>query len=316
MKKLVILVTVMFASMAHAWTIDGVGDFKFEQVSNQVYVMHGPIASPSEQNHGFMNNPAFIEGSNGLIMIDPSSSKFVGDNILEEVEKISSKPVVAVINTHIHGDHWLGNHAIQDKYPNAKFYAHMNMIREAEYGEAQRWIKTFSDITNKAKGTIAVIPTYSIGHKDTLTIEGQQFIIHSPLPSSHSSSDIMIEHVNSKTLFAGDNAFTDRMGRFDGQSSMLDNIKILDYAKNLAIDTYVPGHGYSGTVTQAINPYLNYLKIIEQETRKGYEEDLADYEIKPFADKHLTAYKDWSGYDEQLGRHINKMLLEIEALDL
>lgn len=316
MNKLALLFALIFSSITHAWTIDGVGDFKFEQVSNQVYVMHGPIASPSEQNHGFMNNPVFIEGDNGLIVIDPGSSKFVGDNVLKEIEKITSKPVVAVIDTHVHGDHWLGNHAIKDKYPNAKFYAHMNMIREAEYGEAERWIKTYSDITDKAKGTIAVIPTYSIGHKDTLTIEEQKFIIHSPLPSSHSSSDIMIEHVNSKTLFTGDNAFTDRMGRFDGQSNMLDNIKILDYAKNLTIDTYVPGHGYSGAVTQAINPYLKYLKIIEQESRKGYEEDLADYEIKPFADKHLAEYRDWSGYAEQLGKHINKMLLEIEALDL
>ncbi|MBC8493943.1 MAG: MBL fold metallo-hydrolase [Candidatus Thioglobus sp.] len=316
MNKLALLFALIFSSITHAWTIDGVGDFKFEQASDRVYVMHGPIASPNEQNYGFMNNPIFIEGDNGLIVIDPGSSKFVGDNILKEVKKISSKPVVAVINTHVHGDHWLANHAIKDKYPDAKFYAHMNMIREAEYGEAQRWIKTYSDITDKAKGTIAVIPTYSIGHKDTLTIEGQKFIIHSPLPSSHSSSDIMIEHVNSKTLFTGDNAFTDRMGRFDGQSNMLDNIKILDYAKNLTIDTYVPGHGYSGAVTQAIDPYLNYLKIIEQESRKGYEEDLADYEIKPFADKHLAEYRDWSGYDEQLGKHINKMLLEIEALDL
>jgi glyoxylase-like metal-dependent hydrolase (beta-lactamase superfamily II) len=316
MKKLTLLFALILSSITHAWTIDGVGDFKFEKLNNQVYVMHGPIASPSEQNHGFINNPAFIKGDNGLIVIDPGSSKFVGDNVLEEIGKISSKPIVAVINTHVHGDHWLGNHSIKSKYPNAKFYAHMNMIREAEYGEDQRWIKVFSDITNKAKGTIAVIPTYSISHQDTLNIEGQKLVIHSPLPSSHSSSDIMIEHANSKTLFAGDNAFTDRMGRFDGQSNMLDNIKILDYAKKLDIDTYVPGHGYSGSAAQAINPYLNYLKVIEQESRKGYEEDLADYEIKPFADKHLAKYKDWSGYDEQLGKHINKMLLEIEELDL
>ncbi|ALE52570.1 hypothetical protein SP60_04685 [Candidatus Thioglobus autotrophicus] len=316
MKKLALLFTLALSSTIHAWTIDDVGDFKFEKLNKQVHVIHGPIASPSELNHGFMNNPAFIEGDNGLIIIDPGSSKFVGDNILNEIEKISSKPVVAVINTHVHGDHWLANHSIKDKYPNAKFYAHMNMIREAEYGEAQRWIKVYSDITSKAKGTIAVIPTYSISHKDTLNIEGQKLVIHSPLPSSHSSSDIMIEHVNSKTLFTGDNAFTDRMGRFDGQSNMLDNIKILDYAKNLTIDTYVPGHGYSGNVTQAIDPYLNYLKVIEQESRKGFEEDLADYEIKPFANNHLANYRDWSGYDEQLGKHINKMLLEIEALDI
>ncbi len=316
MKKLTLLFTLAFSSLTQAWVIDGLGDYKFEKLNNSVHVMHGPLENPGEQNYGFINNPAFIEGDNGLIVIDPSSSKFSGDNILTEIETITTKPVVAVINTHVHGDHWLGNHAIKDKYPNAKFYAHMNMIREAEFGEAERWAQVFNNVSPKFKGTIPVIPKYSINHKDVLNIEGQKFVIHSPLPSSHSSSDIMIEHTNSKTLFAGDNAFNARMGQFDGQSNMLDNIKILKYAKSLNMDAYVPGHGPSGTVDTAIDLYLNYLVIIEQESRKGYEEDLADYEIKPFANKRLSDYYNWSGYDEQLGKHINKMLLEIEALDL
>lgn len=278
--------------------------------------MHGPAAAPSEQNHGFINNPAFIEGNNGLIVIDPSSSKFAGESILTEIETITTKPVVAVINTHVHGDHWLGNHAIKEKYPNAKFYAHMNMIREAEFGEAERWVNVFDGISSKFKGTVAVIPKYSVEHKDILDIEGQKLVIHSPVPSSHSASDIMIEHANSKTLFAGDNVFNGRMGRFAGDSNMIDNIKILNYAKSLDIDTYVPGHGNSGKVDTTINPYLNYLTIIQQESKKGYEEDLADYEIKPFADKRLANYRDWDGYDAQLGKHLGKMLLEIEALDL
>jgi hypothetical protein len=42
---------------------------------------------------------------------------------------------------------------------------------------------------------------------------------------------------------------------------------------------------------------------------------LADYEIKPIALKKLAAYRDWNGFDSQFGRHINKMLLEVEALD-
>ena len=114
----------------------------------------------------------------------------------------------------------------------------------------------------------------------------------------------------------GDNSLVQRMGRFDGSSSMIDNIKILNYAKSLDITTVVPGHGQSGDIQTAIDSYLNYLLIIKQEVEKGYEEDLADYEIKPSADKLLSDYRDWHSYDDQLGKHIGKMLLEIEALDL
>ena len=145
MKKLTLLFTLAFSSITHAWLVGDI-DYKFEQLNSQVYVMHGPMASPSHENYGFINNPAFIDGDDGLILIDPGSSKLAGDNILNEIEKITSKPVIAVFNTHVHGDHWLGNHSIKDKYPNAKFYAHMNMIREAEFGEAERWAQVFNDI--------------------------------------------------------------------------------------------------------------------------------------------------------------------------
>jgi glyoxylase-like metal-dependent hydrolase (beta-lactamase superfamily II) len=35
-------------------------------------------------------------------------------------EKITNKPIVAVFNTHVHGDHWLGNQAIVERYPAVK----------------------------------------------------------------------------------------------------------------------------------------------------------------------------------------------------
>ena len=94
------------------------------------------------------------------------------------------------------------------------------------------------------------------------------------------------------------------------------NIKVLEYAIDLGLNHYVPGHGPSGDAQAAVVPFLDYLIVIKEEAEKGYEEDLADYEIKPFADKRLADYRDWHGYDAQLGKNINKMLLEVEALDL
>jgi hypothetical protein len=38
-------------------------------------------------------------------------------------------------------------------------------------------------------------------------------------------------------------------------------------------------------------------------------------EIKPIADKKLTAYHDWHGYESNMGKHIGKMFGEIESLE-
>ena len=318
MKKLTLLFTLAFSSITHAWTIDGLGDYKFEPLNQQAYIMHGPLGEPNPQNYGFMNNPGMIIGADGVIVIDPGGTYQVGLNVIEEIKKLTNKPIVAAFNTHVHGDHWLGNQAIMEAYPNAKIYAHPNMIAQAKESEGAVWIDVMSNLTQGlSHGTVAVYPTDATSHLQEISIAGEVFRIHNDVtPNAHTNNDIMIEHLSSKTLFLGDNDMVHRFGRFDGTSDMHGNIKVLEYAIDLGLNHYVPGHGPSGDVDAAVKPFLNYLLVIQSETKKGYEEDLADYEIKPFADKHLADYRDWHGYDAQLGQHINKMLLEIEALDI
>ena len=97
--------------------------FKAEQVSPHVYVIHGPLELPNETNEGFMNNPAFVITNDGVVVVDPGSSVHTGNMLLREIRKITDKPVIAVFDTHVHGDHWLGNDAIQRAYPDAEIYA-------------------------------------------------------------------------------------------------------------------------------------------------------------------------------------------------
>ncbi len=317
MKRLALLLTLSISTLSHAWTIEGVGDYKFDKLSDSAYVMHGPLGEPNKQNQGFMNNPGIIIGADGVIVIDPGGTYQVGQQVINEIKKITDKPIVAAFNTHVHGDHWLGNQAVLEQYPNVKIYAHSQMIAEAKDGEGEFWTGLIERLTEGAsKGTIATYPTDATSHLQIINVGSEQFKIHNPTTKAHTTTDIMIEHVGSKTLFLGDNDMVHRLGGFGGTSDMHSNIKVLNYATNLNLNHYVPGHGPSGDAEHAVKPYLGYLLILQDEARKGYEEDLADYEIKPFADKRLAEYRDWHGYDAQLGRHINKMLLEIESLDL
>jgi glyoxylase-like metal-dependent hydrolase (beta-lactamase superfamily II) len=318
MKKLVLLFTLAFSSLTQAWVIDGMGNYQFDKLTKGSYVIHGPLGEPNVQNHGFMNNPGMVIGADGVIVIDPGGTYQVGKNVINEIKKITDKPIVAAFNTHVHGDHWLGNQAILEAYPNAKIYAHPAMIAQAKDGAGDSWVSIMDTSTEGlSKGTVATYPTDATTHLQEVNVAGETFRIHNDITGvAHTNTDIMVEHVGSKTLFLGDNDLIHRFGRFDGTSDMHGNIKALEYAIDLGLNHYVPGHGPSGDANNAVRPFLDYLIIIKEETAKGYEEDLADYEIKPFADKRLADYRDWHGYDAQLGKHINKMLLEIEALDI
>jgi len=294
------------------------GNYQFDKLTKGSYVIHGPLGEPNVQNHGFMNNPGMVIGADGVIVIDPGGTYQVGKNVINEIKKITDKPIVAAFNTHVHGDHWLGNQAILEAYPNAKIYAHPAMIAQAKDGAGDSWVSIMDTSTEGlSKGTVATYPTDATTHLQEVNVAGETFRIHNDITGvAHTNTDIMVEHVGSKTLFLGDNDLIHRFGRFDGTSDMHGNIKALEYAIDLGLNHYVPGHGPSGDANNAVRPFLDYLIIIKEETAKGYEEDLADYEIKPFADKRLADYRDWHGYDAQLGKHINKMLLEIEALDI
>ncbi len=315
MKNLVLLL-ILVPLYSQAWVLPGLGDYCFEAVNDGVYIMHGPLQEPSKQNQGFMNNPGIVVTKNGVVLIDPGGTYQVGKQVLAEIRKITPKPVLSVFNSHIHGDHWLGNQAVREAYPQALIYAHPNMIAQASSGIGKDWINIMQRMTEGAsKGTKVVAPDKAVQQGDEIVVDGQRFRIHSFDPA-HTDTDVLVEHVDSKTLFMGDNSFNGRMGRFDASSNMHGSIKVLNYVKTLDIKTFIPGHGQSGKFDIAVKPFMDYLNSLQKIVKQGFEQELEDYEIKEVAAKQLQACKDWHGYDEQFGKHVFKMYLEIQASEL
>ncbi len=309
---LVISVFFMASTEVYAWDLGEEGKFHFEKVNQNVYVMHGPLSEPSAANQGFMNNPGLVVSDKGLIVIDPGSAYEVGIEVLKEIEKISDKPVLAIFNSHIHGDHWLANQAIKEKYPDVKIYGHPDMITQANGEQGLIWVDLMARLTEgKTKETKVVAPEFAVDQGDAIDVDGQHFRVHSMIPA-HTNTDIMIEHINSKTLFLGDNSFYQRLGRFDNSSSMLGNIKALEYALELNMNTYVPGHGLTGKADIAITPFLNYVIRVKDVVQTGFDDDLQDFEIKEKVIDQFSDYKSWEGFETNFGKHINSMYLEIE----
>jgi len=300
------------------FTLGKYGTFSFKKMNDNVYVMHGPVVAPDKENRGFMNNPAIIEGKNGLIIVDPGGSYNVGKHVLAEIEKVSKKPILAVFNTHKHGDHWFANKAIVEKYPDVVIYAHEQMIKEVKNGEAEKWYEILDRLTGgNLKGTKEfAYPTKALHGGEKITVDGEVFIVRHP-KAAHTDTDLLIEHVNSKTLFLGDNVMKGRFGAFDASSSILGNIALLEeLKKEKALTLYVPGHGLSGKKDETLDPYLHYLKVINEEVKKAYDEDKEAFEVKNAVIEKLKGYEKWDGFSYTLGRHMGKLYQEIELQDM
>lgn len=309
MKALSTSVFLLFFSLANI-SAEEITGHPLKKIANNTYVVHGPLEYPSKSNKGFMNNPGFVVTKDGVVVIDPGSSVYVGRMLIKKIKTITKKPVTHVLNTHVHGDHWLGNQAFAETYPNVIIMAHPDMIKRAKAGAAEQWVSLMSKSTDGVtNGTRAVIPNKIVNDKHVFKTGGIEFRIHAP-EKAHSFTDIMIEAVEESVVFLGDNVLYKRMPRMD-DATFKGNIKACELAIGLDAKTYVPGHGISGS-KEVVIPFMNYLKIINAEVGKYYEAGMTDFEMKPKILLKLEKYFKWSGFHDEIGKHISLAVLEYE----
>jgi glyoxylase-like metal-dependent hydrolase (beta-lactamase superfamily II) len=286
------------------------GDFPLARLTEHVYVMHGPNDIPTKQNQGFMNNPGFVLTGKGVVVIDPGSSVQVGELLLTKIAGVTKDPVIAVFNTHIHGDHWLANDAIHAAYPKAVIYAHPNM-RAKTAVEGENWLRLMSTLTDDAtKGTRALPPDADINNDETLALGGMHFrVLHTG--TAHTDGDIMIEVVEDKLLFAGDNVVAERTSRMD-DGHFKGNIAAVETALKVNAKIIVPGHGLSGG-REVADAYLTYLKAFYGSVKKYFDQGASDFDMKDKVIADLKPYHKWALFDAEIGKLISLAYLQIEA---
>jgi glyoxylase-like metal-dependent hydrolase (beta-lactamase superfamily II) len=230
--------------------------------------------------------------------------------VMAQVRKTTSKPVTHVFNTHVHGDHWLGNQAVLEVWPKAKIIGHPDMIKGAKAGADAFWLKLVSDLTKGyTDGTRAEIPTVAAADGQEFRIGGKTFRIHSST-DAHSKTDLMIEVVEDRILFTGDNVLSRQVmilrdGTFKGV------MKATERALALNARLYVPGHGKTGDRT-LVEVHKAWFDILMAEVRRMYDEGMSDFEMKPVLAEKLKAYQDWAEWEANLGPQISLAILEIE----
>ena len=287
--------------------------YTFEQVANNTWVIHGPRELPNPENKGFMNNPGLVKTSAGLVVIDPGSTLHVGRHVLTEIKKVNDQAIVAVFNTHIHGDHWLANQAIKAAYPDVIIYGHPEMLKEIAKGEGENWVNLMHTMTEGASdGTIVVAPELTADNSDVIKIGDTQFKIHH-YGIAHTKTDIMIEVVEESVIFLGDNVLAKRLPRMS-DGNFKGNISTINTILETNTKTYVPGHGPTGDRSMVKN-YLNYITQVYEAAQRAFEDDLDSSDVITITKQSTAAYQDWSGYNEQLGPHGAQAYSEVEEAE-
>ncbi|MBS4751235.1 MBL fold metallo-hydrolase [Nocardioides sp. zg-ZUI104] len=77
----------------------------FTEIADRVWVLRHPWLDL---------NLTVVAGERGFVLVDTHGSQAAAREVLDEVARLSSGPLVAVVNTHEHFDHTLGNATVLD----------------------------------------------------------------------------------------------------------------------------------------------------------------------------------------------------------
>ena len=281
-----------------------------EQVSERVYVVHGPVQAPNPENGGFMNNPGFILTGDGVVVVDPGSSVQIGAAVLNKISAVTDKPVIAVFNTHVHGDHWLGNQAIKQAYPDAVIYAHERMLERVADGEGERWIGILGELTDSAvTGTLVTAPDVGLKGGETLDFGDTAIRVYFK-GKAHSDNDLLVEVDRENTMFMGDVGMITRITSQHADGDVRGHIETLRFIIDTDNEIFVPGHGKSGG-KEVPRLALSFHQTLYDSVRRHYEAGLSDFEMKDKVIKDMAGFSDWDNFDD-IGRAISHAYLRVE----
>lgn len=291
-----------------------VKDHPLQHISKHVWMIFSPDGFPSPENQGMMCNVTFVDTAKGLVVVDSGASVQIGEMAIRQIKKTFKKPVIAIINTHYHGDHWLGNDAFAAEYKDVPIYAHPGTIKEISGMQGKLWRSLMEQWTNQATlGTRIVPPTLPLQHGTELMFGDVTLRMHH-YGVVHTPYDICVQVMEDGLTCVGDVAMDRRIANMD-DGSYLGTLKAYDaLEKNAAAKIWLPGHGEpSATV---LNWNRELFEGIYRPCEKAVQDGLGLEEAKALVLKDprvASRARDTKGFDINIGKYVSLAYLEAEA---
>ncbi len=182
-----------------------------------------------EVRGGSGSNSSFIIGGSGVIVIDAKMTDQSAKDMIDEVKKITDKPVTTLILTHSDGDHVNGMTGFPE---DITIISHANAAR---------------DIKKENESGRVKLPYPNITFSDKMPVsnyKGDQDIILYHFGPAHTDGDIVIYIPEYKTAMIGDLFFKgmDPLIHKHKNGSSEGFIKVLQKLIDLDAECYLSGH--------------------------------------------------------------------------
>lgn len=200
-------------------------------------------------------NTLVVVQRDGVVLID-TKMPGNGQAILDEVKKVTDKPVVAIINTHSHPDHIGSTDFIRERYPNVAV-----IMSEG----------TKTEILANPQHSAASLPTRT--YSDYLAIgEGDERIELFHTGVGHTGGDTFVLIPAARLLFMGD-VMAWNMAPFlpagGAEAIAVETERLVEAVKG-RVDIVVEGHGHVND-WEGLVRLAKFNRALVTEARKAYD---------------------------------------------
>lgn len=241
------------------------------QIALDTYVLLGKTEDFTLKNGGNVVNTAFIVTKSGVLVLDTGSSLRYGKAMIETIKRVTNRPIIRVINTHHHPDHFLGNGAFEGIEIVALEDTIKGMKQEGE---------VFTDnmyrlVGDWMRGTEPVLPAKALQEKD-FSLGQHDFTVYAL--QGHTEKDLVLFDKKTGVLFVGDLVFYQR-ALTTPHASINGWLKSLEFLKTIPFKVMVLGHGDVLSDQRGITQTYDYLKWLQTTLQSSAQNGLAMGEV-------------------------------------
>jgi len=283
---------------------------------------------------GFGGNAVAILTDDGVVMFDTSGTPASAQAIISELHKLTGKPVLYVINSHWHWDHWGGNQVFKAAWPNVQFLsseknrdlmlnvavawnkpglehdlpdyiaqqkqelgaAEAKHASDAQLAQMRELLAADEDFLQQKRSVTYTFPNIVFSDSVTLLLGSRE--IHVLHARAITPGDTYVYLPKEKILIAGD-ILVNPIPFAVGGSYPQDWIATLQALDALDVETIVPGHGEVEHDKAYLRQNLRLFEHVTSDVRKARAEGRTLQQVQTALGENAAAYATDLGLTER-----------------
>jgi cyclase len=283
-------------------------------------VAEGVYAAIAKPAYKVNCNAAIVLLDDGVLVVDTHSKPSAARGLIEQIKRMTDKPVKYVVNTHFHWDHYQGNEAYPSSWPAGveiisseatrlsierkgiprvkheiitmpqeieKLKADLDKTTDAKQkDDIRRNLAQAEDYFAELRSMQVTLPTMTFDRSLILHRKSRMVEILW-LGKAHTDGDVFVYLPKEKVLATGDalHGWTPYMG----DSYPYDWIETLDAAEKLDFDQVIGGHGDVMKGKQKFELWKEYFGELMRQTAQAYAEGATLEQAQERVARLLTA---------------------------